>query len=366
MLSGFRAAYRTLTAATLASLAALAPTLCRADDINAAVLAAQQASIAYIQRHQLSDGAIKDNNSYVMPYFANFAALALARTETGGERTRAWMRWYVGHLNDRDVWGVTGSVYDYDASSTTGRPRLSADSIDSYGATFLSVARAAWDFDPSSHGFVRDIEPRLLEIARSIEAMRQPSGLTWSKPSTRISYLEDNCEVFRGLTDLASIENDLHHPDRANAFSAAAERTRAAIEATLWRPDTNRYADFVDASGKLVAIKPAVWKSAVSELFPILYGVIDAKTPRALEIYARFNEEFPRWPELDKPDQFAWALVADVAAIMGDTTRAQTFIQSIQPAYEARNFPWPWHVEEAAFVVIVVERLRAPAFNALP
>jgi hypothetical protein len=326
-----------------------------------------QTHVHYIVGHQLADGAIKDNSSYVMPYFANFAAIALARIPGSLPRVRAWLMWYTAHLNRTDIWGSSGSVYDYNVTkAATGPARLSADSIDSYGATFLSVVRAAWDAGPGLREYIRSVEPQLLDVAASVEAMRQPNGLTWSKPPTRVAYLEDNCEVYRGLTDLAYVEDQLGHVSEARRLSSLAARTKAAIESVLWQPSRNHYADFVDASGKVVDVKPTVWKSAVGELFPALYGVIDSRSERAAHLYSEFNGLYPHWPELDKPDVFAWALVADAAAIMHDDGRVARFAESVEATYGEKGFPWPWHVQESAFMVLASLHEMQPRDDARP
>ena len=42
-------------------------------------------------------------------------------------------------------------------------------------------------------------------------------------------------------------------------------------------------------------------------------------------------------------------MIADAAAVMGDTNRVNTYINSIQSKYVATGFPWPWYNMEAGW-----------------
>jgi hypothetical protein len=113
---GFRLAVR-MTAATAAALT-----------MSAAAAGATQASdyiseqAQFLAAHQLSDGAILGPGDEINPYFANVAAIGLARANTsaGNAVVYKWMQWYLRHLNTKDSRGFTDTVYDYNYNPSTG------------------------------------------------------------------------------------------------------------------------------------------------------------------------------------------------------------------------------------------------------
>jgi hypothetical protein len=323
-----------------------------------AVLAA---NVAYVDSLQLSDGAITDNRKYIEPYFANQAAIALTLIPAQIPYVRSWMRWYIGHLNAHDVWGLTGTVYVYDvADDATAASRNNADSTDAYAATFLSVAYNAWQRgDTVTRSFVRDLIPELDKIAAVEAQTLQPNGLTWAKPSYRVEYLEDNCQVYRGLADYAMLLAAVGDKNGSARYAREAQTVLDAIQSVLWVPSQNEYAFFVNEKGKLVfATAKTAWYAGVAELFPIIYGVISPSSDRAKSLYGRFNAEFPNWDTLDKPDAFPQANVAYAAVLMNDTSRATRYVQSVTTKYQDRGFPWPWHVGESAWLIPTAKRLN--------
>ncbi len=318
------------------------------------------ANVAYVNGLQLPDGAITDNRKYIEPYFANEAAIALTLIPGQMPHVRSWMRWYIGHLNQRDIWGLTGTVYVYNvADGATAASRDNADSTDAYAATFLSVAFNAWQRgDDVTRSFVRGLMPQLDEIAAVEAQTLQPNGLTWAKPSYQVEYLEDNCQVYRGLSDYAKLLAAVGDKSGSARYAREAQTVYDAIQSTLWVSSQNSYAFFINQKGKLVFATPkTAWYAGVAELFPIIYGVIAPTSDRAKDLYQRFNAEFPDWDTLDKPDAFPQANVAYAATLMHDTSRAARYVQTVTAKYQDRGFPWPWHVGESAWLIPTAEQL---------
>jgi hypothetical protein len=83
-----------------------------------------------------------------------------------------------------------------------------------------------------------------------------------------------------------------------------------------------------------------------------------------VQVYANLNAAWPGWPSLsyNAQDSFPWILVGDAAAIMGDTARVNTFVQSIETKYVSKGFPWPMYSAEAGWLM----RLNAYMLGARP
>ena len=323
------------------------------------------ATAAWLRSNSVAgDGAILYGSSQINPYYSNLAAIGLTHDPASYGTIQRWMQWYISHLNASDVWGMSGTMYDYDYSNGAETPRNTADSTDSYAATFLSLALAFYQTgDPSAQNYVQSIAIQLDLIGGVLIQTQQADGLTWSKPDYQIKYLMDNCEAYRGLRDLAVVfQTALGNPTKAAIYNAAADRMLQGING-MWMDGS--WAVYKDNAGNLTAPNMAKWYAdATSQVFPVLEGVIAPNDPRSVQVYANLNAAWPGWPSLsyNAQDSFPWILVGDAAAIMGDTTRVNTFVQSIEAKYVTKGFPWPMYSAEGGWLM----RLNAYMLGARP
>ena len=280
------------------------------------------------------DGAIY-HTDFIMPYDANLMALGLLRDPQRWPAVRAWMQWYIAHLNYSDKWGLGGTIYDYNVSSTGVETSTNAaDSTDSYAATFLSLAWAYYQTgDPSGHAYISSIASQLNLVGGVIASTQQSDGLTWAKPDYLIKYLMDNCEVQKGLRDAVSLFTALNMPTQASYYKTLADANLQGING-MWMNGV--WGWYKGQSGTVYGPTMSTWyPDATAQLFPVLYGVVPASDPRAQQAYAAFNNAWPGWPQLSftTQDAFPWILVSGAAAQMGDTARVDQYIQSIQSQY---------------------------------
>jgi len=302
----------------------------------------------------LPDGAIIYTADQIMPYYSNLAAIGVVRTGNPVyyAKVKAWMQWYVAHLNYPDKWGLSCTVYDYSVSGTTETPTNDADSTDSYAATFVSLAWAYWQTgDATAQNYIKTLKYQLDCIGGVMVQTQQRNGLTWAKPDYQVQYLMDNCEVYKGLSDLASLFqaafNDTAGRDWYNTY---ASYTLNGIQTLLWDSAHNNY--LTDA-----AAPPTNWKvwypDATAQLFPVLYGVLAPTSTRAKNLYSTFNTKWPNWTRLKFPDAYPWVVVSGAAALMSDTTRVNSYITTIQTKYVNTGFPYPWYCAESGWFIRV-------------
>ena len=311
-----------------------------------------------------SDGAILYGTSKVNPYYGNLAAIGLTHDPASYTAVQAWMQWYIKHLNWPDQWGLYGTTYDYSYSNGSETSLNDADSTDSYAATFLSLALSYYQTgDAGAQTYVKSISSQLDAIGGVLVKTQQSDGLTWSKPNYQIKYLMDNCEAYRGLRDLASLfQNALGDSAKAAYYNAAADSMLQGING-MWM--NGSWAVYKDNAGNLAAPNMGKWYAdATSQLFPVLEGVVPASDVRSVQVYSSLNAAWPGWPSLsyNAQDPFPWILVGNAAILMGDTTRVNTYIQSIEAKYVNGGFPWPWYSAEAGWFM----RLNAYALGARP
>jgi len=86
------------------------------------------------------------------------------------------------------------------------------------------------------------------------------------------------------------------------------------------------------------------WRHALNNRHT--FGILGGLLPPG-----QYYGAWPGWPTLsfNSQDPFPWALVADVAATMGDNARAATYITSIQNKYVSSGFPWPFYPAEGGW-----------------
>jgi hypothetical protein len=299
----------------------------------------------------LADGGLPYTTTNLSPYFANIAAHGMTKDPARMPEVVAWMNWYINHLNWPDKWGLYGTVYDYTVSNGVPIPTDDADSTDSYAATFLTLAWNAWQTgDANARSYIAGLSYQLDVIGGVIILTQQSDGLTWAKPDYQIKYLMDNCEVYRGLRDLASLyQNGFGDATKAAWYNAAADRSLAGI-LTMWQ--NGKWAPYKDGAGNMPAPNLGTWyPDSAAQVFPMLMGVVAPSDTRAQQTYANFNAAWPGWPTLsfNSQDPFPWGLVADAAATMGDNARVATYINSIQSKYVNTGFPWPFYTAEVGW-----------------
>lgn len=300
----------------------------------------------------LPDGAILYTSTEIVPYYSNLAAIGLTKTPIHYPQVKAWMEWYINHLNRPDKWGLYCTVYDYNVSGTTETPTNDADSTDSYAATFVSLAWAYWQTgDAGAQAYIRTLRPQLDCIGRVMVQTQQSNGLTWAKPDYQIQYLMDNCEVYKGLSDLAKLlQYAFHDSAGRDWYNTYASNELKGIQSVLWDSVHRDYLTYVGAP-------PTDWKvwypDSTAQLFPVLNRVLDPSDSRAEHLYATFNMNWQSWTSLKFPDSFPWALISGAAALMSDTARVNDYIVTIQSKYVDADFPWPWYCAESGWFIRV-------------
>jgi hypothetical protein len=311
---------------------------------------------------QRADGAILYTNTEVEPYFANIAEIGAVHAGVDMATVQRWMQWYVARSKDPNPWSIPGAITDYSVQAdgslrTTGE----ADSVDSYAATFISLAATAWrEGDAPLRSYVAGLQTDIERIASAIDAVSDTDGLTWALPTYRLKYVMDNSEVYRGLVDLAALRSGAFG-DLAGSLRASSHalQIQNAIATTYWDGNRGAFAVALDASGNKIWPQAGNWYDQTTQLFPILHGVVDPASQQAQTAYAQFSSAFPGWPSLQKPDPFPWASIAFVALQMNDVARANTYANTVQGRY-APGFAYPWYCAESGWYLRVLLGLDAP------
>jgi hypothetical protein len=309
-------------------------------------------------------GALMYSTLRINPYYSNLAAIGLVKDHTRLTQVEGWMRWYIGHLNRTDRWGLGGTMYDYNIVNGQEVSAGDADSTDSYAATFLSLAYAYYATgNPAAQSYVRSIAGQINTIAQVLAKTQQSDGLTWAKPNYQIKYLMDNAEVFRGLADAATLFGSIGDTAKRNYYSSLATKCQNGVWG-MWLGG-GKWAVYKDGIGRLIAPSMGRWyPDATSQMFPVLYGVVSGSDGRAQQAYASLNATWPGWPQLsyNRQDPFPWVMIVDAAALVGDKARVTTWANSARAKWVNKGFPWTWYSMEAGWYMRLADYMDGGKF----
>lgn len=172
------------------------------------------------------------NNSHLVPYFANLAAINLLPYNP--EKVKNYIKWYLEHLNYPDKYGLTGTIYDFYISESSETPLYTYDSADSYAATFLFLtylyANRTQDYQ-----LIRENLQRMKDVAYVIAYLQDTDGLVKALPYVNIKYLVDNIENVCGLRAFSLLLRRLKDPDWRYYFVISRDIESAVMRNLKWR-----------------------------------------------------------------------------------------------------------------------------------
>jgi len=333
--------------------------------------------IAYILSAQLPSGALMMTpvaGSKINGYFANIACMGVLANPTAANiaAVKSWMVWYMNHLNGttNPVTGgpeVGGSVYDYFGSAETTNGTY--DSVDSYAATFLTLAERLVEVSPADKTWLSGYSYQLTLIgnaltkcidnsSNSIPTSFTPDdndGLTIDSYVHGAKYVMDNSEVNQGLKSMVLLETNVITGGSPVYYQSVLTAHTNAIESQLWRSTMYNWND--DGSTGATNSNWSVWyPDATCQLFPAMLDVISPTSTRATTLYNTFNTNYPNWStgHVYDPGGFAWALVGYTAARMNDVTRATAYLTYLQ-SFSGTTNPPNWYNEEAGFAILTAQ-----------
>ncbi len=226
---------------------------------------------------------------HVSPYFANLYALSLVRHGLGAGEVRDYVAWYLDHLNYPDRHGLTGTIDDMDVRpggrlERTGR----YDSVDGYAGTFLLLLDE-WEQSGGDRALLEANRARIQDVAWLLLRLQDPDGLVRALPDANARYLMDNCEAYAGLLAYDALSRRLGW-DTGPRHRIAAEDVREAVLGRLSDEPGRRF-HWADAGGVPHRSDWDVfYPDALAQLFPILYGVVDARSDLAQHLWREFGQ----------------------------------------------------------------------------
>lgn len=154
-----------------------------------------------------------DEPKVVSPYITSVYAIDLL--EHGGHvaEVRSFILWYIAHLNRSDIYGVSGSIYDYlvDPKTQKEKSLQQYDSADGYAGMFLYLLKRYYEMS-GDRKLIEKVYSRLKDVVYLIYYLRDPKdSLTYALPKKdyRTKYLMDNVESWIGVDAYISLSEVL-------------------------------------------------------------------------------------------------------------------------------------------------------------
>lgn len=226
----------------------------------------------------------------VIPYHVNLMALDLLRTPSTNNLSlvKKYMDWYLSHLNYPDLYGTTGSIYDYEVLADGREVSLaSMDSVDSYAATFIMLVEK-YSAVANDSLFPEQNRQKLEDIVYLIPYLQQADGLTIALPNTTGKYLMDNCEALAGIDAFVTLGERLGWESR-DYYKKLHATLLHAIESLFYNPSLGNYYWLIDGNNIPISSWNIFYPDSYAQLFPILFGIITDKN-RKIAIWNQFHQ----------------------------------------------------------------------------
>ncbi|RYE18557.1 MAG: discoidin domain-containing protein [Sphingobacteriales bacterium] len=348
--------------------------------------------VKYITALQMPSGALKDNeasNSRICGYFANSACRALLKVPTAENiaLVKKYMVWYMSKLNGatNPVTGkpeIPGSIYDYYAPGETTNGTY--DSVDSYAATFLALAKELAELSATEKAWVTGYATQLTLIGSAMEKCIDTEdsdipttfgpddndGLSVDSYVHGAKYTMDNAEVNEGLRSMVWLQENVLGGSKKAHFEALLSANTNAIESQLWRGTMYNWLDN-GTTGTTISKWSVFYPDATCQLFPGMFGVIEPLSTRANQLYTAFNTNYPSWSNgTIYSGAYPWTIICYAAAVINDKPRVDEYIKHILTINKTGKQKDYWYNAEAAFVILAANKMKnqgsTPVYSPAP
>ena len=319
---------------------------------------------ARLAQYVLPNGAIpmynisKGGTSKLSPYFSCSAALGLL--EAGySDKVESYIKWHISKLQTKDVSGLNGTIYDYDITVnssgqvTKEEAHNDYDSVDSYSALFLTLLKE-YVVKTGKKDFVKQYRSQIDRIYGTLNHTLVLNGdLTFAKPTYKVKYLMDNCEVVMGCRDAAYLyRNVFSDTAAAKKCDDLADLITSGIN-KLWYSTNSNY-DYAKGSHSKWNI---FYADAAAQLFPVAFGVVSPGNQREKDIYSKFKQEYPSWATVTTED-FPWVILTRASLAHKDYSTTTTFLKNIKSKFIDKTGGL-WYCQESGLTIWTAAKLKA-------
>lgn len=270
-------------------------------------------------------------------YFTNLGLFPVVQLMTAAEREtyiRTYLDLYLRNLK------ADATIMDVDFPQGRANTELfvlvGSDSDDSYAATFLSLVVRYLRYSQNwSWWGINKAKLKTLAY-RNLAVMAKPTGLTsvFQPPRNQgnsIGYLMDNCEVYRGLRDFASLLRERSDPADAAYYDSFATGIAKGIGNTLF--DTARGG--FTAGDFTAQASSTFYPGTTCQVFPQVFGLTEL-APFYDRAWNFLQSNSPGWAD-GRYDPYPWQVLGFAAAKRGDTATAQAHMRTTEQKFVSQR-----------------------------
>ena len=322
---------------------------------STAAIATPSQIMSHLATFQLSNGAIVVNEApaayddagkpYYMAdvYFSGTALYwALGTPPADGvdlmRVTEDWLRWCFDNVDGDGKFGR----YFYYADGSTAAATVPPDAEDSASAMVLAVLAKFVELKGSTDFLTASgMRSKVELVADVMVELQQLNDLTWASTDYPFFLTEDVAEVFAGFTAAAYLmDNVFNDSSKAATYRDAGSRIQSAILNLLYDTTGNGLFDWaLDTPSDLAR---SWYPDAISQVWPILFGVIDPDSSMARDLVRKISEQWDSEtdPQRNWVDRLDATSVALAALMTGDATHARAALLTLaQTPYPKNGYP---------------------------
>ncbi len=180
-------------------------------------------------------------------------------------------------------------------------------------------------------------------------------GLTYASPNHKVLYLMDNCEVYRGLEDMAYLyKNIFCDTSLAEKYFYYSAKIKISIE--------KKFFNLNDYYVKIWCLcrKKANWKvwypDSVAELYPSMNNVTSLTNLKNINVFKKLNRIWD-WPNLKTNDPYPWTYIGYANAVMGNRRETEIFYNNIVSKFIGKEDKTYWNSMESAWLILMVNKM---------
>jgi hypothetical protein len=181
----------------------------------------------------------------------------------------------------------------------------------------------------------------------------------------------DNAEVYKGLDDIIKLyhmtiigqlpteEMNRGAREELNRLEDYRDTMIIKFETALWNDTEQRYEVSLDTDHQVVGTFKweKLYADAISQLYPMIHGVIEPESKRAKMLYRKFSTYY-QWEKMDhmlsEDTQSYWAVLAYASALMKDDKRLDEYL-ALYEAKVMKEHEKPIYNAEAAWIILACD-----------
>ena len=235
---------------------------------------------------------IKEDINYINPYILNIQCIDLLDKSYDPQIIKNYIFWYFKHTNYPDNYGLTGTIYDYTINCKTGEETSTKtyDSVDGYAGTFLFLL---YDYYRRTKDIkiIQENRKKIEDIAYLIGFLQDKDGLIWALPDKKAKYLMDNCEAFGGIKAFNSLFRAMGW--NINEYYTKLENSiKNSILTNLYDINNENFYWAKKNDKLFLSNLDTLYPDALSQLFPILYGILKENPCLETKLWHKFTEKY--------------------------------------------------------------------------